>query len=106
MTFKIKERYFEFSGTVRFWDASGISLKLIYKLSTAQLFVSEDLGGDGAAAEDDDWPPFRKSGLFDPYSDDPRLGIKKMEMCAFTGDGRFTIMLINPIWIKEDLNPI
>ncbi|CAL4059773.1 unnamed protein product, partial [Meganyctiphanes norvegica] len=72
-------------GTIRFWDASGISLKLIYKLSTAPLFVSEDLGGDGAAAEDDDWPPFRKAGLFDPYSDDPRLGIKKMEMCAFTG---------------------
>ncbi|KAK7072313.1 Lethal(2) giant larvae protein 1, partial [Halocaridina rubra] len=72
-------------GTVQFWDASGVSLKLLYKLSTAQLFVSEDLGGDGAAAEDDDWPPFRKTGLFDPYSDDPRLGVKKMEMCPHTG---------------------
>ncbi|XP_064105601.1 lethal(2) giant larvae protein homolog 1-like isoform X1 [Macrobrachium nipponense] len=72
-------------GTVQFWDASGVSLKLLYKLSTAQLFVSEDLGGDGAAAEDDDWPPFRKTGLFDPYSDDPRLGVKKMEMCPYSG---------------------
>lgn len=26
-----------------------------------------------------------QAGLFDPYSDDPRLGIKKMEMCAYTG---------------------
>ncbi|XP_063595424.1 lethal(2) giant larvae protein homolog 1-like [Penaeus indicus] len=72
-------------GTVQFWDASGVSLTHLYKFTTAKLFVSEDLAGDGAAAEDDDWPPFRKAGLFDPYSDDPRLGIKKMEMCAYTG---------------------
>ncbi|XP_047485620.1 lethal(2) giant larvae protein homolog 1-like isoform X1 [Penaeus chinensis] len=72
-------------GTVQFWDASGVSLTHLYKFTTAKLFVSEDLAADGAAAEDDDWPPFRKAGLFDPYSDDPRLGIKKMEMCAFTG---------------------
>lgn len=72
-------------GTVQFWDASGVSLTLLYKLSTSQLFVSEDLGGDGASAEDDDWPPFRKAGLFDPYSDDPRLGVKKMEICPYTG---------------------
>nr|XP_045599883.1 lethal(2) giant larvae protein homolog 1-like isoform X2 [Procambarus clarkii] len=72
-------------GTVQFWDASGVSLTLLYKLSTSQLFVSEDLGGDGISAEDDDWPPFRKAGLFDPYSDDPRLGVKKMVMCPYTG---------------------
>ncbi|XP_042209122.1 lethal(2) giant larvae protein homolog 1-like isoform X2 [Homarus americanus] len=72
-------------GTVQFWDASGVSLTLLYKIQTSQLFVSEDLGGDGASAEDDDWPPFRKAGLFDPYSDDPRLGVKKMEICPYTG---------------------
>ncbi|XP_076057777.1 LLGL domain-containing protein l(2)gl isoform X2 [Oratosquilla oratoria] len=72
-------------GTVRFWDASGVTLTLLYKLSTAQLFVTEDLGGEGASAEDDDWPPFRKAGLFDPYSDDPRLGVKKLKMCPYTG---------------------
>lgn len=72
-------------GTVQFWEAGSVSLRLLYKLSTAQLFVSEDLGGEGAAAEDDDWPPFRKAGLFDPYSDDPRLGVKKMQMCPYTG---------------------
>lgn len=48
------------SGTVQFWDASGVSLTHLYKFTTAKLFVSEDLAGDGAAAEDDDWPPFRK----------------------------------------------
>ncbi|RXG51543.1 Lethal(2) giant larvae protein-like 2 [Armadillidium vulgare] len=66
-------------GTVRFWDASGLCLKLLYKFSTASLFVSDDLGGDLGNDDDEDWPPFRKTGLFDPYSDDPRLGIKKLE---------------------------
>ena len=27
--------------------------------------------------EDNEWPPFRKVGLYDPYSDDPRLGTGK-----------------------------
>ncbi|KAB7500068.1 Lethal(2) giant larvae-like protein 2 [Armadillidium nasatum] len=72
-------------GTVRFWDASGLCLKLLYKFSTASLFVSDDLGGDLGNDDDEDWPPFRKTGLFDPYSDDPRLGIKKLEMCPHTG---------------------
>ena len=26
-----------------------------------------------------------QAGVFDPYSDDPRLGIKKMEMCPYSG---------------------
>lgn len=34
---------------------------------------------------DDSEPPFRKSGLFDPYSDDPRLAVKKIALCAKTG---------------------
>lgn len=30
-------------------------------------------------------PPFRKAGFFDPYSDDPRLAIKKVAICSKTG---------------------
>lgn len=30
-------------------------------------------------------PPFRKAGLFDPYSDDPRLAVKKLALCPKTG---------------------
>lgn len=30
-------------------------------------------------------PPFRKAGLFDPYSDDPRLAVKKVAICSKTG---------------------
>lgn len=34
-----------------------------------------------AADEDEDWPPFRKIGHFDPYTDDPRLGVQRMVLC-------------------------
>lgn len=31
--------------------------------------------------DEDDWPPFRKIGNFDPYTDDPRLGVQRMFLC-------------------------
>lgn len=34
-----------------------------------------------AADEEDEWPPFRKAGVFDPYTDDPRLGIQRIFLC-------------------------
>ncbi|KAK1906760.1 LLGL scribble cell polarity complex component 2 [Dissostichus eleginoides] len=48
-------------GTVRFWDASGVCLYPMYKLSTAGV------------------------GCFDPYSDDPRLGVQKIHLCKYSG---------------------
>ncbi|KAM6896931.1 LLGL scribble cell polarity complex component 2 [Xenentodon cancila] len=73
-------------GTVRFWDASGVCLCPIYKLSTAAVFHTDadpnenmNTGGEG------EWPPFRKVGCFDPYSDDPRLGIQKIHLCKYSG---------------------
>lgn len=39
-------------------------------------------GGDGEQASDENWPPFRKVGTFDPYSDDPKLGVQKIQLCA------------------------
>ncbi|KAJ8363988.1 hypothetical protein SKAU_G00128190 [Synaphobranchus kaupii] len=73
-------------GTVRFWDASGVSLKPLYKLSTANIFQTDCDHSDslGQACEDE-WPPFRKVGCFDPYSDDPRLGIQKISLCKYSG---------------------
>ena len=48
---------------MRFWDASGVALRPLYKLSTAGLFQTDCEHADslGQAAEDD-WPPFRKVG--------------------------------------------
>lgn len=34
---------------------------------------------------EEEWPPFRKIGVFDPYSDDPRLAVKKVLLCPLSG---------------------
>ncbi|XP_033907510.1 lethal(2) giant larvae protein homolog 1-like [Acipenser ruthenus] len=73
-------------GTVRFWDASGVSLKPLYKLSTANIFQTDCDHNDSLTQQgEDEWPPFRKVGCFDPYSDDPRLGIQKIALCKYSG---------------------
>ncbi|XP_049331448.1 lethal(2) giant larvae protein homolog 1 isoform X2 [Astyanax mexicanus] len=73
-------------GTVRFWDASGVSLRPLYKLSTANIFQTDcDHNDSLTQAGEEEWPPFRKVGCFDPYSDDPRLGIQKICLCKYSG---------------------
>lgn len=56
-------------GTVRFWDASGVALTPLYKLSTANVFHTDcdpndepqDPGDDpDLQQEEEEWPPFRK----------------------------------------------
>ncbi|CAJ1076498.1 lethal(2) giant larvae protein homolog 1 [Xyrichtys novacula] len=79
-------------GTVRFWDASGVALTPLYKLSTANVFHTDcdpydnpqDPGDDQDVQQEEEWPPFRKVGCFDPYSDDPRLGIQKINLCKYS----------------------
>ncbi|XP_047427765.1 lethal(2) giant larvae protein homolog 1 [Mugil cephalus] len=79
-------------GTVRFWDASGVALTPVYKLSTANVFHTDcdpsddprDPSDDPDLQQEDEWPPFRKVGCFDPYSDDPRLGIQKISLCKYS----------------------
>ncbi|KFM68057.1 Lethal(2) giant larvae protein-like protein, partial [Stegodyphus mimosarum] len=68
-------------GSVRFWDASGVALSHLYTIHTSNLFVGEE--GE-PPAEEEEWPPFRKVGSFDPYSDDPRLAVKKTLLCVST----------------------
>ncbi|XP_069510871.1 LLGL scribble cell polarity complex component 2 [Ambystoma mexicanum] len=73
-------------GTVRFWDASGVCLRLLYKMSTVGIFLTDSDHNDNLnPQEGDDWPPLRKVGSFDPYSDDPRLGIQKIYLCKYSG---------------------
>ncbi|XP_072124636.1 lethal(2) giant larvae protein homolog 1 [Mobula birostris] len=72
-------------GTVRFWDASGVSLKPLYKLATANIFQTDADHNEGfSQCGEEEWPPFRKVGCFDPYSDDPRLGIQKISLCKYS----------------------
>jgi lethal(2) giant larvae protein len=78
-------------GSVRFWDVTNMTMQLIYKIKTADYFQTESTPLDGDQPLDtsalnggdgDNWPPFRKVGTFDPYSDDPKLGIQKLHLCA------------------------
>jgi len=71
-------------GTVRFWDASSTSMSLLYKLSTASIFNVEIHGDHNSGEVEEEWPPFRKVGNYDPFSDDPRLGIQKIALCSLS----------------------
>ncbi|XP_071745331.1 lethal(2) giant larvae protein isoform X2 [Lepeophtheirus salmonis] len=78
-------------GSVKLWSAGGIALTLLGQLNTAKYFSTDDEGNDDGelserGEEDEEgWPPFRKVGSFDPYSDDPRMAIKKVAMCKNSG---------------------
>ncbi|KAK9303166.1 hypothetical protein QLX08_005108 [Tetragonisca angustula] len=73
-------------GTVRFWNATDVVLTLLYKFNTSVLFTGEHLDVLEQPSEDDEneWPPFRKLGTFDPFSDDPRLGVNKVLFCPLS----------------------
>lgn len=75
-------------GSVKFWDCTGVVLEPILHFKTAPLFGNSDPELDDfhePEDPDDSEPPFRKAGLFDPYSDDPRLAVKKIAFCPKTG---------------------
>jgi lethal(2) giant larvae protein len=57
-------------------------MPLIYKLKTSDYFQIEQAPIDDT--EEETWPPFRKTGLYDPYCDDPRLAIQKLSLCTNT----------------------
>ncbi|CAF0863937.1 unnamed protein product [Adineta ricciae] len=69
-------------GSVQFWDITNISMPLIYKLKTSDYFQIEQAPID--ETDEETWPPFRKTGLYDPYCDDPRLAIQKLSLCTNT----------------------
>lgn len=73
-------------GTIRFWNATNVALTPIYKYNSSILFTGEhlDVLEQPPDDEEDEWPPFRKVGTFDPYSDDPRLAVKKVMLCPLT----------------------
>lgn len=73
---------------MRFWDASGVSLKPLYKLGTASIFQTDCEHNDSLnQAGEEEWPPFRKvrspggdgTLLWDPSSPlpPPALGVGK-----------------------------
>uniref|UniRef100_A0A336M8J6 CSON012653 protein n=1 Tax=Culicoides sonorensis TaxID=179676 RepID=A0A336M8J6_CULSO len=76
-------------GSVKFWDCSKVNLTPLLQVKTAPIFGHGDPDFDQPQETseplDEGEPPFRKAGLFDPYSDDPRLAVKKIAFCPNTG---------------------
>ena len=77
-------------GSVKFWMSRDNLLSHLGTLATAKYFKGddddlEDAEEDRDEEDEDEWPPFRKVGSFDPYSDDPRLAVKKVLFCGDTG---------------------
>ncbi|XP_014241063.1 protein lethal(2) giant larvae isoform X2 [Cimex lectularius] len=75
-------------GSIMMWDASSVAMVPLYKFSSSRLFAGEyddDLPREADVDESCAWTPFKKVGTFDPYSDDPRLAVKKVYLCPETG---------------------
>jgi len=72
-------------GTVKIWEATGVAMWSVLKVQTSTVFAMDNGADDQDESYGEEFPPFRKIGEFDPYSDDPRLAIRKVSMCPLTG---------------------
>ena len=82
-------------GSICLWNASDIALAPVLAIQTRKFFMATDSDITPIDGEDDaqeapedpsnEWPPFRKAGTFDPYSDDVRLAIRNVVFCPTTG---------------------
>ncbi|XP_050540876.1 lethal(2) giant larvae protein isoform X2 [Daktulosphaira vitifoliae] len=76
-------------GSVKLWVANGSPLLPIYVFKSSWVLVGDDVDNISSNTippdDEDEWPPFRKIGNFDPYSDDPRLAVKKVILCPYSG---------------------
>ena len=72
------------NGTVKFWDVTAGAMRLIYELTTADLFVGQEPEPTLDDFSDFKWPPYKKVSSYDPFEDDARLAVKFIEMCSFS----------------------
>ncbi|XP_076808161.1 lethal(2) giant larvae protein homolog 1-like isoform X1 [Clavelina lepadiformis] len=72
-------------GSIKLWDVSTASMSLVLKIQTTNVFITDSEDAHDGDQFDEQFPPFRKVGEFDPYSDDPRLAIRKVAMCSLSG---------------------
>ena len=58
-------------GSVKFWNCGDISMSLLAIFKTSKYFLSDDIDAprddDEVDEDEDEWPPFKKIGQFDPY---------------------------------------
>ncbi len=76
-------------GSVKIWSCTGIALSPLATVRTNRYFIGDELDEPPEDAEEEEeeeeWPPFKKVGSYDPYSDDPRLAVKKVAFCSKSG---------------------
>jgi len=74
-------------GSVKFWLSQDNVLIHLTTFETNKYFKGEDDEDIERESDDEEeeWPPFKKVGQFDPYSDDPRLAVKKVLFCGSSG---------------------
>jgi len=76
------------NGSVRIWNISDCAMSPLCTVNTAKYFGTDDdlapIDSDEQNYDGDEWPPFKKVGIFDPFSDDPRLGIRIVILCPKT----------------------
>ncbi|XP_058450034.1 lethal(2) giant larvae protein [Malaya genurostris] len=96
-------------GSVKFWNCSEVCLTPLLHVKTSPLFSNSDDFDNhfNTSTEqlDDGEPPFRKAGQFDPYSDDPRLAVKKVQLCPKTGTLVIAGTAGNVVVANFDANP-
>jgi len=70
-------------GSVCFWDVRlNGGARLLYTLTTSNVFsLADSAASDAAAPQEDEWPPFRKVGTSPVAAADSRLAVRKMTFC-------------------------
>ena len=59
-------------------------MRLIYELTTANLFVGQEPEPGLDDFSDFKWPPYKKVSSYDNFEDDARLAVRFIEMCPFS----------------------
>ncbi|CDW59164.1 protein lethal(2) giant larvae [Trichuris trichiura] len=75
-------------GSVKFWHGSLPAFPMIYAMNSALLFEGyNDLSE--MDSDPDEWPPFRKVGSYDPFSDDARFTVHRI---CLDSEGRWLLV--------------
>lgn len=56
-------------------------MHLMCTLKTSMVVTGDDEPPHDQEADDEEWPPFKKVGAFDPLLDDHRLVVLKLALC-------------------------
>ena len=77
------------NGSIVFWQANTVNLRPMLIYQTAREFEGfneQQNGEDDEGSEgDDEWPPFKRRGIFESFCDDPRFSVDKIIFNEKTG---------------------